>query len=272
MHKLLNFYRLINILSIDVALGAICCAAWFAKVFNVQLRPYALLSLGFTVWIIYTADHLMDALSIKKEASTERHRFHQIHFKALAICLCVAVIIDLSLLFFIRAKILHTGFVLAGIVLLYLLINRWLGFVKEFVIAIVYCGGVLLPALSLKSSFFTVPEVLLLISFFITALINLIIFSRYDVHADKLDGYNSFALKFGQPATQTVLSILFGMQAMIIILLFMVHVWNCGFLLSLMNGVLFLLFLKPSYFNKQDSYRLCGDAVFLFPAIFLLFG
>ena len=28
---------------------------------NVQLRPYAFLALGLTVWIIYTADHLIDA-------------------------------------------------------------------------------------------------------------------------------------------------------------------------------------------------------------------
>lgn len=272
MARLLNFYRLLNILSMDVALGAVCCAAWFAKVFEVQLRPYALLALGFTVWIIYTADHLMDALKIKKEASTERHRFHQKHFRMLVIGVVIAGMIDLALIFFIRAKILYAGLILAIVVGLYLLINRWLGFVKEFVIALVYCGGVLLPSLSLKNYSLNVPEVFLLVSFFLTALINLILFSGYDVLADKLDGYNSFALKFGRTITQNVLSLIFLVQAMIIILLFMMHVWDYGCLLLAMNSMLFLLFLRPTYFSRNDGHRLCGDAVFLFPVVFLVFG
>ena len=228
--------------------------------------------MGVTVWIIYTADHLMDALTIKKEASTERHRFHQRHFKILVVCLSIAVVIDLTLLFFIRAKILHAGFILAAIVILYLLINRWLGFVKEFVIALVYCGGVLLPALSLKACSVSVPEIVLIISFLLTALSNLIIFSRYDVQADTLDGYSSFALRFGYQATQGVLSLLFLVQAMIISLLFLAHLWSYGCLFLIMNSVLFLLFLKPSYFTRNDTYRLYGDSVFLFPAVFMLFG
>lgn len=272
MNQLFKFYRLLNILSIDVALGAVCCAAWFAKVFEVHLRPYALLSLGFTVWIIYTTDHLLDALKIKHQASTERHRFHQRNFKILTICVVIAVIINLTFIFFIRTKILYAGVVLAAIVILYLLINRWLGFVKEFVIALVYCGGVLLPALSLKGYPLTVIETLLIISFLLTALINLIIFSRYDVQADKLDGYNSFALKFGDSITQNVLSLFFVIQAMIIILLFMAHVWSYGSLFLIMNTVLFVLFLVPSNFQKHDTYRLFGDVIFLFPVVFLLIG
>lgn len=272
MNQAVRFYRLINILSIDVALGAVCCAAWFAKAFEVLLRPYALLALGITVWVIYTADHLMDAWKIKKEASTERHRFHQTYFKILLACLCLAVIVDLSLLFFIRAKIIHAGIILAAVVGLYLLINRWLGFLKELIIAMVYCGGVLLPSLSLRDYSLDVPEVLLVIAFFLTALINLLLFSHYDIHADRLDGYNSFVLRFGDTATKYILYTLFLMQTIMLLLLFMAHAWSSACLLTAMNTVLFLLFLKPSYFSRNDSYRLCGDAVFIFPAVFLLIG
>lgn len=272
MNKLLRFYRLLNILSIDVALGAVCCAAWFAQVFEVQLRPYALIALGLTVWIIYTADHLLDAIKIKQEASTKRHRFHQRNFRLLLIFLLITGIIDLALLFFIRAKIVQAGFILATIVLLYLVINRWLGFVKEFVIAIVYCGGVLLPSLSIKTISLNVPEVLLIFSFLLTALINLITFSRYDVQPDTLDGYNSFARRFGFTVTQYTLVILFFMQGITIVLLFMAHTWNYGLLVLVMNTVLFLIFFLPSYFHRSDAYRLLGDAVFLFPVVFLVIG
>lgn len=272
MNPLLKFYSLLNILSIDVALGAVCCAAWFAKVFEVELRPYALLALGFTVWIIYTADHLLDALKIRNEASTERHRFHQKHFRILAICLVLAGIIDLALIFFIRAKILHTGMILATVVILYLLINRWLGFLKEFVVALVYCGGILLPALSLKNNMLNLTETVLIIAFLLTALINLILFSWHDVQADKQDGYNSFALRFGYNITQRVLIFLFIAQLLLISGLILSGAWRYGCLLLTMNSALFVLFLKPDWFRKNDAYRLFGDAVFIFPAVFLLFA
>ncbi len=272
MNQAVRFYRLINILSLDVALGAVCCAAWFAKTFEVLLRPYALFALGITVWIIYTADHLMDALKIKKEASTERHRFHQRYFKILLACLCLVVIVDLSLLFFIRTKIIHAGVILTAIVALYLLINRWLGFLKELIIAMVYCGGVLLPSISLRDSSLDGPEVLLVMTFFLTALINLLLFSSYDIQTDRLDGYNSFVLRFGYTTTKYILVILFIVQMMVLLLLFMARMWNNACLLTAMNVVLFLLFFKPSYFSRNQSYRLYGDAVFIFPAIFLLIG
>src|SRR5688572_9142526 len=99
MPGLIRFYRLMNILSIDVVAGATVSALFFAKIFDVQVRPFGLLALGVTVWAIYTLDHLRDAKKIRHEASTERHRFHQRHFKVLTVLLCAAVLIDIVLVF-----------------------------------------------------------------------------------------------------------------------------------------------------------------------------
>src|SRR5689334_7150262 len=101
MTVLVKFYRLLNILSVDVALGAVCCAAWFATLFEVTLRPHAFVVLGLTVWIIYTADHLLDAKRTEGVASTKRHRFHQQHFSFLVVVLILTVITDLVFVFFI---------------------------------------------------------------------------------------------------------------------------------------------------------------------------
>lgn len=267
-----RLYRVINALSIDVALGAACCAGWFATGFHVQLRPYAFFVLALTVWIIYTADHLMDAINIRKAASTYRHRFHQEHFKTFLMCVILAVILDLIFLFFVRLRILYAGLGLSAIVLLYLLVNRWLSFVKELVIACVYCLGVLLPVLALRGLPVSATELVWVASFFLTALINLIIFSAYDLQPDKADGYNSFVLTFGLTVTKRVLTILFFVQAMLIGGLLWARVWPAAGVLLAMNGVLFFLFFKPSYFVRPDAYRLYGDAIFMFPVVLLFVG
>ena len=103
MKYLIKFYRFVNILSIDVALGSVCCAAWFAEILNATLKPYALVSLGLTVWIIYTADHLLDARKIHAPASTERHRYHQENFTLLFYLLLFAVLVDLIFVFLLRS-------------------------------------------------------------------------------------------------------------------------------------------------------------------------
>ena len=67
-------YRLINILSIDVVAGAVCSALFFARLLQVSLLPYGIISLALTVWIIYTADHLLDAKRVEGVATTRRCR------------------------------------------------------------------------------------------------------------------------------------------------------------------------------------------------------
>ncbi|MFN8337288.1 MAG: hypothetical protein U0U09_19300 [Cyclobacteriaceae bacterium] len=272
MNKPGQIYRVINTLSIDVALGAVCCAAWFARGLNVQLRPYAFLALGLTVWIIYTADHLIDAAKINKEASTFRHRFHQRYFKILAACLLLAVVVDFGLLFFIRLKILYAGIGLFLIVIVYLLVNRWLSFLKEIMIAIVYCSGVLLPALSLRGTLLSITEFLWITCFFLTTLINLILFSVYDAQSDEADGNNSFVLTFGLPSTRKVLTLLFVLQFVMMVVLVALQLWITAGILLTMNAVLLLLFIKPLLFRSFEAYRLYGDVIFLFPVVLLIVG
>src|SRR5882724_5927551 len=144
MDKLFRAYRLLNILSLDVAAGAIVSALFFAKIFQVVILPYGMISLGLTVWIIYTADHLIDAREIKQPASTERHRFHQRYFKPLFILLIIAGGIDATQLFFIRKTVFFEGLGLAFLIVVYFLLQRHLRFLKEIIGAVLYTGGVVL--------------------------------------------------------------------------------------------------------------------------------
>jgi 4-hydroxybenzoate polyprenyltransferase len=270
MTKLKQFYRLLNILSIDVALGAVCSAAWFANYFEVELRIYALICLGLTVWIIYSADHLLDAIQVKGEASTRRHRFHQEHFKGLLIVLGIASMIDFILLFFLRAQVLYAGIFLICVVMVYLLLSRWLTYLKEIAVAGLYCGGVLLPALSLKESGIALTELFVMLCFFLTALINVIMFAWFDHELDIRDGHNSFSTKFGKDFAKNVLIMLFTLQVIFLVMLLVVKSFFPLIIFGTMNGILYLLFIRSSEFSKAEYYRLLGDAVFLIPALFLL--
>ncbi len=266
MDNLIRFYRLLTILSIDVALGAVCCAAWFAQFFNVTLNPFELVSLGLTVWIIYTADHLMDARKIKHRASTSNHRFHQRYFSILAAALIVTVICDGLLILFIRREVFHAGIVLLMAVILYLCFNRRIGILKEPFIAILYCAGILLPALSISGVSVMANAWLVIIAFFATVLINVILFSWFNYEADKRDGGRSLVALLGLTISKRLLYILFTVQS---ILLFCIAYQGVmiSVLLMTMNGLLLLLFIRDDFFRGKESYRLLGDMIFLFPII-----
>lgn len=271
MDRLLNFYKHLNILSIDVALGAVCCCAWFAKLYAVELRVYAYLALGLTVWIIYTADHLLDVHKIKGLASTARHRFHQAHFNGLVWLVAFAIVTDFVLIFFVRKQVLYAGLVLAGVVLVYLLCTRALSFLKETTVALLYSGGVLLPVLSLVGWQTSMKHPVIIAAFFITAWINLLLFAWFDHDADKQHGYTSFSVQFGKYLTMQFLCGLFFVQAMLIVAIAIINqMIPEAFMLFVMNAILFLLFIRAEKAVLHDQYRLLGDAVFLIPALFLL--
>ncbi|HEX8061295.1 MAG TPA: hypothetical protein VF473_10190, partial [Cyclobacteriaceae bacterium] len=62
-------YRTFNLLSLDVALGAVISAAFLGRILNVHILPQGYVLLGIIVWLIYTADHLLDAWSMREAAT-----------------------------------------------------------------------------------------------------------------------------------------------------------------------------------------------------------
>jgi hypothetical protein len=270
MRQIIRLYRFFNILSIDVVAGAVISALFFAKIFQVQIRAYGLIALGLTVWGIYTLDHLRDAKKIKHAASTSRHRFHQRHFRSLTILLCAIGVMDLGSIIFIKKQVFEWGLLLGLFVGLYLLIQHYLRFLKEFFIALLYTGGVLLLALSTKSVELTSIQYLIIVQFILIAWINLIMFSWFDQAYDQQDKQNSFVTILGGGPTKIVLYVLmflnFGLSLLGLLL------WGINFpmiILIAMNATLFLVFQFRKSLSKNDRYRLIGDAVFLFPALYL---
>jgi len=272
MTKFIRAYRIINILSLDIALGAVISASFFARLFEVVILPQGLISLGLTVWIIYTADHLLDARKLFQDASTARHRFHQRHAKALLMLMIIAFIIDVTQIYLIRNIVFTAGLGLAFLVGIYFLIQQRIGYLKELLGTMLYTSGVVLIPLSVKNQL-SLSVILLILQFGVTAWINLLLFSLIDQPKDEIDKHQSFATSLGQETTKKALVFLFLANAGLAIsqLFLFPSVTMATIIITLMNTMLLLIFLRRDFFEREDRYRLLGDAVFLMPLIYLLF-
>jgi hypothetical protein len=266
-------YRLMNILSIDVAAGAIVSALFFARVFEVTITPFGLAALGLSVWIIYTADHLRDARKIQSVASSARHAFHQQYFRVILFALVLAICINCVLIFFIRPNVLLGGICLMVCVVLYLFFQRRFHFLKELFVALIYVGGILLPSIVVTARDIGSGEVVLIVSFFLIGLVNLYLFSWFDADKDRLDNLGSFVVKFGVSRTRLLVGILLCLCFFSALLQFAFseHPGD-AIIIILMSAVLLFIAVRRDFFSRQDLYRLCGDAIFFLPVLRFVWG
>jgi hypothetical protein len=270
MYSVVRLYRFLNLLSIDIVAGAVAGAAYFAAILNVQVRLYAYVSLALTVWIIYTADHLLDAKKITDVASTERHRLHQRQFASLLVLLIIAVAANSILIFFIRTPVLYGGIVMAGAVSLYLVFHSRLYFLKEVAGAVFYCAGLLLPSLIVTDVPLSVLHYTLFVVFFLTALTNLLLFSWFDREGDMKDRHMSFVTLSGPTNTHHLIKLLLALNIVVCIICCL-HFSLSQFSIPLaMNAVHAMILGRSKWFAVNDRYRLTADAVFILPILYVI--
>jgi hypothetical protein len=259
-----NFLHYPNVLSIDVALGAVCSAMFVGKYLDVEIPFLAMIILFSCVWLIYTTDHLLDAQKISVRASSLRHRFHQEHFSALRNVVIGVAILTALLSFLLPRHLFYAGVTLSGFVALYLLIHRWFSIVKELTVALLYSIGVFLPSLSPQFADRGVPT--FFVAFILTAFMNLIVFSWFSYRDDREDGMRSIVTRLGKRLTSSVIICLWVIQILLL--------WHSGFddayqILFAMNTIWLVMFLIPKFFSKHERYRI-GDAVFFLSLLYFL--
>ena len=240
----------------------------------------SLVALALCVWLIYTADHLLDAYKLqKKVANTVRHRYHQTRFKAIAIAWIVVAILSIGVLFFLSHRLIYYGILLTGGVLVYFILNKYTAVVgwlpKEFMTALLYTIGVFLPALAVSDASMHWNLGVLSAQYFFLALGNLLLFSWFEVETDQQDGHESFARRTGRPFTQRIvwlcLAAVIGSSAfMLLAVTSSLTSWAVQSTVFLMGAVLLLISLRPAYFRVQARYRWLGDGIFLLPVVPLI--
>jgi 4-hydroxybenzoate polyprenyltransferase len=263
MRSLFSLYRSFNLLSLDVVAGSVCCALFFSRVYDTVVEVNTLTVLALTVWLIYTADHLLDASKIRNNAVTKRHSFHYKHFSTLIMVASIVLIIDFVLTLSLPREILLRGIVALLLVALYLTFHSRFTFFKEAVSAVLYCTGIFITVMP---SSFNSLHVLLFLQFFLVVVLNLILFAWFEVDYDVKQQSQSVATSLGKRKTSTIIWILFILHTLF---------WCCSFF-NLESSILWMMallhigiFIASSFFERDERYRLTGDGIFLLPVVYL---
>src|SRR5690606_14426073 len=271
MSYALKTYRLLNSLSIDVAAGAVICALFLAEILRSRPGTPALIMLGLTVWIIYSADHLLDARRIEREAVTHRHSFYQRHFQVMVAMTVVAIIADGLLAMRIRPAVFQAGLILATPVGIYLVAQRFFVSIKELLGAILYTGGVGLPAyIFMGERSLALNQGIFISAFFLVAWANLLLFSYFDYESDMNNTQASFATRWGLQVTRNVIVVVLVLGIGLCAYLMIADRFLPALILLAMNVVLLVLMCYPVYFLQGDRFRFVGDSIFLIPLIAVL--
>ena len=260
-------------LSLDITAGAILSSAFICRVFGVPASTSMLLGLGIAIWLIYTADHLLDARKVTGEATNPRHRFHQQYFKHIVVVAVLLFCLGVYNATRLSQSTIELGLILAGlsgIYFVYLALSKSDKH-KEFFAAVVYSAGVFTGPVSLLPSFETLHAITF-IQFFLLASVNLLLFPLFEVEMDDLESMNSIALRQGRKVILGRALTLLIIKALLIIAGFILGYNQQGqqFVFIAMGLVLLLMVIQPDWFRKANRYKLAGDGIFLIPGLALL--
>ncbi|MFY0651211.1 MAG: hypothetical protein JXQ96_04220 [Cyclobacteriaceae bacterium] len=269
--------KYIDFLSLDVVAGAVLMTLSISKILQVELPISITICLGISIWTIYTLDHLLDAFRANQKPTIARHLFHKENARWIIPVWLLVVLFGAYTALSLPAVTFLYGIGMVLTVLIYFTLIYFFRtfYFKEVVVAIVYSCGIFVGPMSLLHGSISTNSLVLLLEVFLLALVNLILFSRFESKFDDHDKHPSIVLALGAVQTQKLLDGLF----------LTIGVVQCYFLISnyniqslayfqglfiVMALVLFSMKTCPSFFTKNDRYRLIGDGIFFIPALVLL--
>jgi hypothetical protein len=271
-----RIYKILQYLSLDVAIGSIGSSILAVKVFDVRLTAFYWLILPVCVWIIYTSDHLLDALKVKNQATMGRHYFHYLHLKYLSVFLVLSIIFSIILIFqHLDRKTIIYGLILCYLIISYLLLNHFISeifrfFPREFVIAIGYIAGTWGIPILLKYPFITMSQILILISYFLIILSIPLLYSIYEYKSDLVNGFISYSTVFGIKIAEYSIFVILGLSLILSAYSFIIIHQYCYLIILFMGFTLFweVLFRKRLFLNEM--YRIISDSMNFLPFILLI--
>ncbi len=224
--------------------------------------------LPITVWVIYTADHIMDGLKTGPESKIKRHKFHRNFLKSLGILtLITGAMIPLLAILTLPQNIFIAGLILGIISLLHVIFSyysfHW--YIKEIFIAVIYTTGVwFVPFIEARNlSIEAIAGFVLLLS---SAVLNLLFFSFMEHDLDIRDGHRSITTQFGKNNICIFIYLLSSLASSTSVW-FMLNSFPNNFLtflpLLLLNFFPLLTCWKPVFFNKNERFRKIGDRLFI---------
>ncbi len=282
MKILIKIYKRISFLSLDIVLGALSGSIMAQKVFNTPINYSWLIILGISVWIIYTADHLLDSIKSKNLIAAERRLFYRKYFKLLFVLEIFFLIIVLYMSFkLIEIKLIKAGLIIGLLIAFYFLMlylfnaKKTLLLQKEMIVALIYTTGIFIAPVSKVYPDINIYQILIIISFFLIVWADILLIAIFELNKDIHDNFTSLPVIIGIESTAGFMSILLYIAFIFIVLISLFSQINTIYTMSsiilFVIGISQIIIYKQRYcFSKNDIYRFATEAIFFLPA-FMIF-
>ena len=234
--------------------------------------------MGSTTWVIFTADHLLDASELKEKAITKRHQAHYKNRTLLTYLIAFTVGTNAYLVWLNRFELyILKGALLGVLMVFYLLFIKFkqhqqsIILSKEFLVAIgATLGMCLLPGYVAPFTW-TWSHFLLITIFFLINVANILTFSRFDLKADRAHNMTSLVYQMGYArSSRLIFNILSGCFLLSAIWLFsFAGFYKVKGALALIIMLNTLAIINHQYyaFKKNEYYRFWGDFIYLVPGL-----
>lgn len=256
-------------------LGAVVCNTMFWKLNKIPPEHSfsVVVILGFSVWIIYILDRLLDNQKIDNHP-TERHVFHQQNAQILWYFIGFLTLICLILIFYLPVIIIIFGIAISLLTAIYLLIiskisskNSFQHY-KEPITSLVYVSAVFGTTILHNP---TISSLFIGLIFLLIVFQNLLLFSLLEFKKN-MNSYNLvtyFGIKISNflVVLITIISSILGM--------FLIHYSTSDYEISVvlieisMSVILLIINQFDHFFMINDRYRWVGDGIFLLPLLII---
>ncbi len=261
-----RWYQKLQLLSIDIVIGALVLLHFYSGIYQVAIDWPVYVLLGFSVWAIYTIDHIRDA-NKAQGALRARYSFHLQNQRLLTYLLITGGVGSSLLLLLIPTSIIYYGLILVAFCAFYALFHNLLAGmgIKELFVALVYTAGIFVAPVAVSGMF----DPYHFASLFLVAFINLLMFSWFERREDESDGFKSAATQIGGETLGKLLLILLALGLAVAITgIANARAYSSYYLLAL--AVYCGLILRPLWTRQGQRYRILGDGIFLLPILYEL--
>ena len=271
----MQIIKRLHYLNLDTALGAVIMSLFVSEIFHVPINWASVAALFLSVLLIYTFDHYQDAAIDNSKVNSLRLEFYSLNRRRLRVAILILVVCLTLSLFFIPFEVFYNGIILSAAVGFYFVLLKLLPtsfiFFKEFMVAVIYVLGVFLPAYTLGHLQVNSQLICIYLIVLILAVLNLLVFSIYDMESDKISRQPNITNLLGF-SHYLLLGISFSMVNYFLIWSAYADILDSAqrIVLTLMTSVLVvLLILVHTRFRDKELIRVAGEFVFVLPVVLL---
>ena len=264
-----------------MVIGSLMVGAFACKVLDVDADIWWYIILALSVWVMYTADHILDAWRGKSTSTIMRHLFHYTHrYMIIPVWIILALSSIFLSLFVLENEIIFLGLALGLCIIFYFAViyfnreSRPYFLQKELFIAIVYITGIWLAPVVWHSGLPGIIIMIIVINLILLGWAEGIVISWFEFEEDTADNHVSFTVLFGKKNTLrfTILLLLIVFCLSVAGLIMATNlIIRSAFVIELFMVLsLAIIILFPHKFEHHQLYRYMGEGAFLLPGLILL--